>query len=102
MISLKKINTKDYELSKVQDGLADGFKTLFKMNPILGGVFKSAAIGTGDTIVQHGLGRELVGWMIVGQNAASTIYESSSTNNFKDSQIILKASGTVTAKFYFF
>lgn len=97
------INTKDYELGKVQDLLAQFFRRLFVDVPILdGALIENVAITSSDTIVPHGLRRAFRGYFIVGKNAAEHVFTSSTVNNRPQDQIILKASGAVTASLYVF
>ena len=102
MITPKQINTSDQELGRVQDFTREAFANLQKDNQIMGGVYVTATIGTGDTAVTHGLKESLNGWIIVGRNASATIWESATTNPRPKDQIILQASASVRAKIYFF
>jgi len=101
MIPFKKINTKDYDLSKVQDNMDNTIKFL-DTKSLLGGVYKDTALTTSDTIINHGLGKEWTGWIVTDQDSAATVYRSSTTNNSNDKQIILKASASVNVKLYIF
>ena len=45
-----------------------------------GQLLTTIALGSGTTVVNHKLGRKLVGWMIVGINGAATVYDKQATN----------------------
>ena len=68
------------------------------------GVFVVVPLVAGgvDNIVNHGLGRSVQGWTVVDKNANADVWQSTATNNFKDKQILLRASAAVTVKLYIF
>lgn len=99
---MKKINVSEYNLSKVQENAAQAFDDLPKDYPVLNNHTVSATIGTGDSAVNHGLGRKLVGWIVVGKNANATVWESETANPRPSDQIILKATAEVKVTLYFF
>jgi len=81
--SLKKINAanvKDLnELGRVvtnlQANVADALTPL-QNKPILDGIFlREVAIVSGSNLIQHKLGRKLVGYFVVSQSAASTFFD---------------------------
>lgn len=49
--------------------------------PITQGLMLSnVSLSNGTTIVNHKLGRKLIGWFVVGINAAATIYDNQASN----------------------
>lgn len=100
-LHFKKINVKDYELSRVQDNVDDSFRRI-EQDTFNSGNFISANIGTSDTIILHKLKRKPVGYIVVDKDAAADVYTSSTTNNLPELQLILKASASVNAKIYIF
>jgi len=99
---LKTINVKEYELSRVQDNVADAFRRLPVENLILGGAFVTASLTTADASINHTLGREYQGWFVVDQDAEASVYRSSTSNLRPAHQIILKASASVNVRLYIF
>ena len=97
----KKVYTNNYEVQKIQANVEDTFNELTQSEFIRGN-FVTAAIGTGDTVINHLLGRNYEGWTIVDLDANAVIYRSNTQNNNLDRQIILKASAPVNAKIYIF
>jgi hypothetical protein len=50
-------------------------------NPLVAGLLlENIALINGTTIINHKLGRKLQGWLIVGINAAATVYDNQATN----------------------
>lgn len=100
---LRKVFTGNYELSKVQDNVSEAFSQLFQKNPILNGVFISdVSLSTSDLEINHGLGRDYQGYLVVELHGNATVYTSPTANPRPQDQIILRASTTVTAKIYVF
>jgi hypothetical protein len=101
------LNPKDpilgFHLTQIQDNIDIGLSQL-QNAPFQNGVLVVVLLSSGgaDNIINHGLDRVAQGWTIVGKDAQADIWESSTVNNFKSKQIILKASATVTAKLYIF
>lgn len=99
---MKKIDVKDFELSKVQDNAVEAFNRLKFDFQVLNGTFKQVTIGVLDTVVEHGLQRQVIGYIPVQLDANSVIYTSSTTNLRPKDQIILRASATVVTTLYIF
>lgn len=99
---MRRIVTLDADLNRFQDAVQEEFRNYERLQ-ILGGVFiKGVAIGTGDTAVGHGLGREYLGYLVVDRNANATVYTSTTTNHLPERNLILKASSAVTVTLYVF
>lgn len=65
-------------------------------------VVEDVSITTNDSVLNHGLGRAARGWIVIGKNAASDIFESGSENPSPNTILILKATANVTASFLIF
>lgn len=59
-------------------------------------------IETTGTVVNHGLGRELRGWIIVDRDGIGDVYKSSSNNPSPKQTIILVSTVEVTVSLMFF
>ena len=100
MKSFKRVHTPNELLNRVQDNMSLFADALVKI-PLLDGILvKDVALGTTEVRVNHTLGREPQGWIIVKKNAAADIYESSST--LADRYLSLTATATVTASIWIF
>lgn len=82
--------------------IATALHPLFQLPFASGNRVQEVEITTADTVVNHGLEQATEGWIILKQNAAQVIYESSTVNDFPETTVILKAGGTVTADLFFF
>lgn len=102
LIKPKQIQSDDPTLNRIQGSVADALLFLQRQNILLNGEFVTVDVGTTDTLINHGLGRPYQGFLVVDVNAGATIYTSPTVNNIKDKQAILRSSGSVTAKIYFF
>ena len=80
----------------IQEHIIQAVKPLLT-DPFLDGVLISdLELAVGDNIIDHGLGRKYQGYLITKQNAVSSFYLSSTTNNSQHLTIILVASAAVT------
>lgn len=50
----------------------------------------------GKNVINHKLGKKLQGWIVVGNNASTTFYDSQSSNQQQQLTLILNASGACT------
>lgn len=87
----------------LNDGVKNVFQSLYK-NPLLRSpnLVTGISIGTSDTIINHRLGRPVVGYLICQSYAATNVYTSSTVNSNPNIQIILKASVATTVDILFF
>lgn len=52
----------------------------------------------GTNIINHKLGRKLVGWNIIGQDAAAAIYDAQATNQSQELTLVLISNAVVNLK----
>lgn len=89
-------------MQKIQQNLSEFFQTQ-KVEELNGGVFvKDQLIGTSDTYVEHGLGRESQGYIVTKRNGSGVVYTSTTTNSRPKLELILRASASVTVDLYIF
>ena len=83
-------------------------KLAAQINPLLanpfvnGQILSSVVMKSGDNVINHGLGNKLQGWIVVGNNAATTFYDKQATNQSPDLTLVLNASGACTINLYVF
>lgn len=66
-------------------------------NPISGArIINNQVLKAGLNTVNHGLGRKLQGWIIIGRNSTGTVYDSQSTNQMAQLTLLLNASAPIT------
>jgi hypothetical protein len=94
---MEKIQTADPNLQKIQDNVSKALARIERKEWMGGVILRGVELTGGtDTAVDHGLGREPLGWMVVDANAAATYYQGSTTNAHPDRTLFLRASATVT------
>lgn len=96
--SFKKLGQKDYLASKLQDN-SEQFNNQFRAVPFLNGVRLTDIVVTTSTIsVEHKLGREPLGYLILKQNADARVWYTSINELF----LVLDSSATVTIDLWVF
>jgi hypothetical protein len=58
-------------------------------------ILSKISLSNGTTVVNHMLGRKLVGWNIVGINGAATIYDNQANNQTPQLTLILISNAAV-------
>ena len=101
-ISFTQLSTGNAQVDQVQGYIATALNPLFQLPFASGNRVQDQDLSTSDTVVDHGLRQAPEGWIILKQNAAQVIYESTTVNNFPETTVILKAGGTVTCDLFFF
>jgi len=104
MFSLPRIQNENVETQRFFDQLVQVIEKLDTI-PILDGVFLEdiALAASGDTIVDHKLGRRYRGWIICGKSSDGDIYEDVTGNNNPERQIILtNSSGALNVNLWVF
>lgn len=100
--SLKKNSFEDKETSKLQENLDQWTQTIIGKQVINGLVLRSVSLSTGSNEVNHLLGRTLVGWQIVRQRAAATVYDEQDANPMPSKTLRLNSSAPVTIDLWVF
>lgn len=99
---LTKFKTPDTALTLLQTAWADKLDPIID-NPLSQGVLLPAlSLRSGSNIINHKLGKELQGWLIVRQNASATFYDTQASNSLPGLTLTLVASAPVTVSLYVF
>lgn len=70
------------------------------LNPILGSplatpvLIPSVSLASGDNTINHRLGRNLRGWLVVRKRAAADIYDKQDSNTMPNLTLVLNSSAT--------
>jgi hypothetical protein len=96
----KEIQTEIDELDRVQSNIALYAKPLSENVMIQGVLLKDIALTTSETLVEHKLGTDYQGWIIVDKNANANVYVSS--KNLPKRFLALTATATVTVSIWVF
>lgn len=79
-----------------------------RLNPLLanpltqGRLLSNLVLVSGDNTINHGLGVDLQGYIVVMNSAAVTFYDKQSTNQMPELTLILHTSGITTISLYVF
>lgn len=79
-----------------------------QLNPILsnellaGQMLSNVALINGTTAVNHGLGRKLTGWFVVGKTAFADIHDNQASNQHPDLTLSLTADAATTVALWVF
>lgn len=72
-------------------------------NPIVNGqILSNVAVVNGTNIINHKLGRNLQGYLVILKDANVDIYDSQQTNQMPDLTLRLVSSGTANISLYVF
>lgn len=96
----RKINTRDADLMRLQDAVAESFSSI--TSPLLDGrLVRNVAVSTSPTFVEHGLGREPLGFLIVDRIENVSVWRSP-TNPAPAKLLALAADVPSTVTLYVF
>lgn len=96
------LQTTDPQLNQVQQNIVRTLNPVFN-TPLLGGnLLTQQSLNSGANSINHGLGRNLVGWLIVRQRAEANIWDSQDSNSTPGSTLALNASAAVVVDLYCF
>lgn len=105
-----KVQTDDRNINQLQANLSQQLDQI-AMNPIVDGlVIKSASYlsASNPTEINHGLGRALIGWIVVGNSAQSYAWDSQASNKTSnghagiDKTLLINVSANTTLTLYVF
>ena len=71
------IRTNNADLNKAQDNINNTFAPLLKLPLLDGRLIQNVPLVIGNNRIEHKLGRQPLGWLIVDQTTASIIYRAS-------------------------
>jgi len=99
-MKLNKIVTKDDSINRMQSSISTVLDFI-QLSPLVGSVsiIETTFSGTTEKQVEHKLGRNPVGWIVVSKDAVADIYSTGSESNILKS---FKSTASVTCKILFF
>lgn len=101
-MAIARVQTTSRELNQIQSQIISSVDPILA-NPIVNGrLIQSLSVVTGSNTIDHGLGRELLGWIVVRNNANVTFYDTQSSNANPARTLLLTASGNATISLYVF
>jgi hypothetical protein len=97
---VKALNTDDDILNRIQDNLIQAIEPLTRSSITNGILLQSKPLTIGNNIIDHGLGRQPLGLIVVSNSAGSVL--SYSISNATTRSIPVNASIATTASFWVF
>ncbi len=100
--AITRVQTQDRTINQLQNNIINS------VNPILGNAITNGTIlsgiklTSGSNTINHTLGRNLQGWIVIRQRASATIYDLQDTNPRPSLTLILHSSGSVVVDLYVF
>lgn len=102
LAKVTRVQTGDRTVNQLQDNIAASLIP-FLINPLLNGSFLNDVVLTsGANVLNHKLGRNLVGWIITRRNGVATVYDTQATNSLPNKTLLLTASAGLTCSIYVF
>lgn len=95
----KRVISPDTSVNHLQDAVAPIFDSLQAKELIKGRLIKDVIVTTSTVTINHGLGRQLIGWHIVRKNADANVWEDSAPTT---TQLVLDSDATVTVSLWVF
>lgn len=100
--SIARVQTDSREFNQFQSQVISSLIPVLN-NPIVNGnLVQDVTVASGSNVIDHGLGRPLIGWIIVRNSASVTFYDTQSTNANPSRNLLLTASGAATISLYVF
>ena len=102
MKAIALVQTTDKDLNQAQQNIKQSVDPLIA-NPLTqGNLLKSQVLKVGNNIINHGLGVAITGYMIIGANAAYSVYDNIIGNANLTTSFTLISSTAVTCNIYCF
>jgi len=101
-MKIKRINTTDRIINMIQDNISDVVDDFAKQDILYGERLERVVLVSGSNNVPHKLNRKLLGWFIIRQRGAASIYDTQDTNPDPATFLRLQASAGVTVDLFVF
>ena len=101
--SFQKVDTTDVSIREMQYRLEETLRPVTDSSIIDGRLIESISLSSGTTSkIAHKLGRKIIGYIVVGKNAAQHVYDENSGKSDLDTYLHLTSGGTVTVNIWVF
>lgn len=90
-----KIYIEDRKISMIQDNLANAINPLLSLPLSSSNLIPGVELESGNNTINHGLGRNLIGWIITRKDANEDIFDNQDSNTTPALTLILNSSGDV-------
>ncbi len=101
--SFKIVGTSSADLSRVQDNIVQAIEPLIASKVVDGILVQGVVLDSAKlNVIFHKLGRELMGWTVVGQDANAVVWDEQAANPLKSKTLRLQCSADVTVNLWVF
>lgn len=100
--AISKVQTDNREVNQLQSNILSQINGLTQNPSNNGTILPKVALSAGSNDVNTKLGRKLVGWYIVRQRSAATIYDNQDNNKYPEKTLTLVSSAAVNVDIYVF
>lgn len=101
-MGLPSYQTSDLTLTLLQSNWATLLNPLLDLPITQGQILEKVQLAVGANTINHKLGRKLIGWWIVRQRSAATVYDLQDTNPTPAVNLKLQSSASVLVDIYVF
>lgn len=99
----ERVTTDNPVLKEMQERVEDALLPIVDSSIIDGKLLTGHVLASGTTsVIAHGLGRKLKGWIVVSKNAAQHVYDVQASNDSPELFLHLTAGGAVTVDLWVF
>jgi cytosine/adenosine deaminase-related metal-dependent hydrolase len=100
---LRKVRTTNDELRQLQSAVEATLGGIVRRDILDGQVVRSVRLTAGAPVaVEHGLGRQVTGWIVVGRDADAVVWDDQAVNPTPARTLRLVASADVTVSLWVF
>lgn len=96
--SFKRINAKDYDLSKVQDNVDDALSPILSSEVLNGIILSDLEVSSTEQIFNHRLNRQPLGWFVIDRTDDIRVWRTS----WNTKTITLKANNSGAVSLWIF
>jgi hypothetical protein len=89
-------------LTQMQQQWASQINPLLSNQLTQGQLLIDITLKDGQTVINHRLGRSLVGWLVVGQNAMASLWDSQASNQTPQLTLVLNSNAACTVNLWVF
>jgi hypothetical protein len=103
LTNFSKIGFTDSELSRLESNIENAFAPIFTKEILNGRLINDVALITGITNkVEHGLQRDVLGYIVVKRGANAVVWDGEAINTMRSSFLNLLCSANVTVSLWVF
>ena len=100
---LKKLKLQERPLQQLQDNVDIALNQVVNRELLDGQILQNISLSaSGVNEIEHKLGRELLGWMVVRSRAQSTVWDNQDDNVRQSATLLLNASADVVVDLWVF